>query len=72
MADESRILLTHEQASRLFGVAPKTLGRRIKAAGIEIYLDPGDLRKRLVLKEDLDRVFHIRLVDDQSQENNDD
>jgi hypothetical protein len=47
------------EVSRLFGVDPATIRRRLQAQGRSLYAYPSDKRLRMVAEEDIRAIFRI-------------
>ena len=45
------------------GINPVTLRRRLRAERVDIFTDPFDRRRRLIRREDADRLLKPRLIE---------
>lgn len=61
---ERQNFVSHREAARLAGLHPRTVERRIKAAGIPTFRGSVDLRERLIRREDFEQMLSVQPLGD--------
>jgi len=63
MAQEPRTgFIAVEDVRDMMGITPLTMRKKLRDAGILLYLDPADSRRRLMKKADMQKLLRPKLI----------